>query len=137
MIEKITKWLPLATFVVVVAVALMLVGNKSASLGAAGDINTQTVWFVKGLTAGNPKVSVIDSTGTVISPVAAVGAISSTLDGTIGGGTLTVTTSNTATSTVTGGCFQFYATSTATAQKFQASTTPGVMYSSWGACPNL
>lgn len=58
-------------------------------------------------------------------------------DSTLSGGTLTVTTSNTATSTVTGGCFQFYATSTDTAQKFQASTTPGVMYSQYGACPNL
>lgn len=64
-------------------------------------------------------------------------AITTTGDVTVGGGTLNVTTSNTATSTVIGGCFQFYATSTATAQKFQASTTPGVMYSSWGACPNL
>jgi len=56
---------------------------------------------------------------------------------TIGGGTLNVTTANTATSTIIGGCFQFYATSTATALKFQASTTPGVMYSQYGSCPNL
>jgi len=58
-------------------------------------------------------------------------------DLTISGGTLTVATSNTATSTITGGCFQFYATSTATALKFQASTTPGIMYSQYGTCPNL
>lgn len=58
-------------------------------------------------------------------------------DLTLGGGTLDVTTSNTATSTVIAGCYQFYATSTATAQKFQASTTPGIMYSSYGTCPNL
>ena len=50
-------------------------------------------------------------------------------------GTLTVTTSNAATSTVIAGCYQFYATSTATAQKFMASTTPGVMYSQYGTCP--
>jgi len=58
-------------------------------------------------------------------------------DATVGGGTLNVTTANTATSTIIGGCFQFYATSTATAQKFQASTTPGAMYSQYGTCPNL
>lgn len=58
-------------------------------------------------------------------------------DATVSGGTLNVTTANTATSTIIGGCFQFYATSTATALKFQASTTPGVMYSQYGACPNL
>lgn len=51
--------------------------------------------------------------------------------------TLLTTTSNTATSTIVAGCYQFYATSTATAQKFQASTTPGIMYSSYGTCPNL
>lgn len=51
--------------------------------------------------------------------------------------TVTVTQSNTATSTVSAGCFQFYATSSATALKFQASTTPGIMYSQFGRCPNL
>lgn len=131
MIEKITKWLPTVNIIALVAIALMLVGGQSASLGAAGDINTQSVWFVKGLTAGNPKVSVIDSSGNVVAPVASTG------DASFAGGTLTVTTSNTATSTITGGCFQFYATSTATAQKFQASTTPGIMYSQYGTCPNL
>jgi len=65
------------------------------------------------------------------------GAVGITGDLTVSGGTLTVTTSNTATSTITGGCFQFYATSTATAHKFQASTTPGIMYSQYGTCPNL
>jgi len=58
-------------------------------------------------------------------------------DPTFNGGTLTVTTANTATSTVIAGCYQFYATSTATALKFQASTTPGIMYSQYGTCPNL
>lgn len=58
-------------------------------------------------------------------------------DGVVSGGTLNITTSNTATSTVVAGCYEFYATSTATAQKFQASTTPGAMYSQYGACPRL
>ena len=51
------------------------------------------------------------------------------------GGTLNVTTSNTATSTMIAGCWQFYATSTATALKYMASTTPGIMYSQYGTCP--
>lgn len=127
MIEKITKWLPLATFVVVVAVALMLVGNnKSASLGAAGDINTQIVWFVKGLTAGNPKVSVIDSSGNIVAPISQ-------------------TTSDTATSTAKLGCVQTTATSTATPIRmlFTASTTAtaisgtqaGFVLWGYGTCP--
>lgn len=73
-----------------------------------------------------------------VSPVAPqIGGTTNFDDLTLGGGTLEVTTSNTATSTVIAGCYQFYATSTATAQKFQASTTPGIMYSSYGSCPNL
>lgn len=58
-------------------------------------------------------------------------------DLTVSGGSIVVTTSNTATSTLVAGCYQFYATSTATALKFQASTTPGIMYSQYGTCPNL
>ena len=52
-------------------------------------------------------------------------------------GNLTVTTTNAATSTVSAGCYEFTATSTATWQKFQASTTPGVMYSQYGRCPRI
>lgn len=59
-----------------------------------------------------------------------------TADATVNGGTVNVTTSNTATSTIVAGCYQFYATSTATAHRFQASTTPGIMYSAYGTCPN-
>lgn len=58
-------------------------------------------------------------------------------DSVFGGGTLNITTANTATSTLVAGCWQFYATSTATALNYTASTTPGIMYSSYGACPNL
>src|SRR3989338_7521588 len=45
----------------------------------------------------------------------------------------TVTTTNTATSTLIVGCLQTYATSTASPIKFQASTTPGIMYSQFGS----
>lgn len=64
-------------------------------------------------------------------------SLTSTGDTTVSGGTLRVTTANTATSTLVVGCVQFYATSTATALKYQASTTPGIMYSQYGTCPNL
>lgn len=60
-----------------------------------------------------------------------------TSDLTVKGGSLVVTSSNIATSTVVAGCFQFYATSTATSLIFQASTTPGAMYSQYGSCPNI
>lgn len=54
---------------------------------------------------------------------------------TLSTGPLVVTSTNTATSTVSAGCYQFYATSTLTPQKFAASTTPGVMVSQYGTCP--
>lgn len=50
---------------------------------------------------------------------------------------LIVTTANTATSSIQVGCWQFYATSTATANRYLASTTPGVMYSEYGKCPKI
>ena len=51
------------------------------------------------------------------------------------GGDLTITTSNTATSTLEVGCIQTYATSTATAVRLSATTTPGIAYWSYGSCP--
>jgi hypothetical protein len=95
---------------------------KEASYGATG------TRFPNGISA--------DSTSPVAGQVRGA-TFTSTGDVTIGGGTLNVTTSNTATSTIVAGCFEFYATSTETAQRFQASTTPGVMYSQYGACPRL
>lgn len=103
----------------------------SAKLG--GVYNTVAQYFPQGLQAGTSNQLVVSSTGALTTS----GAIISTGDTTISGGTLNVTTSNTATSTIIGGCFQFYATSTATAHKFQASTTPGTMFSTYGSCPNL
>ena len=48
-----------------------------------------------------------------------------------------VTTSNTATSSIQVGCWQFYATSTATAVRYLATTTPGFMVSEYGKCPRI
>jgi hypothetical protein len=62
-------------------------------------------------------------------------------DATVSGGTLTVTTSNTATSTIIGGCFQTYATSTQTPWRGYASSTAtiegvdGVYLMQYGTCP--
>lgn len=96
--------------------------------------------FVGSALVGDTKAPVGGSTSddwNVGGALNVTGATTLTGDGRINGGTLNVATSNTATSTIIGGCFQFYATSTATALNFQASTTPGVMYSQYGSCPNL
>jgi hypothetical protein len=50
---------------------------------------------------------------------------------------LNITHTNSATSTLIAGCWQFYATSTATPLRYLASTTPGIMYSSYGSCPRI
>lgn len=71
--------------------------------------------------------------------------IETTDDVVIGGGNLTVTTSNSATSTAEFGCLQMYATSTATAWKLQvvASSTQmapgynGLMLAKYGTCPSF
>lgn len=106
------------------AYAIALVGGNTQPVPSSFGGSTSDNWSV----GGNLSV-----TGTSV----LTGATTITGDQTVSGGTLNVTTSNTATSTVIGGCFQFYATSTATAHKFQASTTPGIMVSQYGTCPNL
>lgn len=68
---------------------------------------------------------------------ALTGATTVTGDASVSGGTFNITTSNTATSTLVAGCWEFYATSTVTALKYQATTTPGLMFSTYGACPRL
>jgi autotransporter-associated beta strand protein len=97
---------------------------------------TGTVALVGGNQSGPLGGSTSDS-WSVGGALSVTGASTLTGDATISGGTVNVTTSNTATSTVVAGCYQFYATSTATSQKFLASTTPGIMYSQYGTCPNL
>lgn len=51
------------------------------------------------------------------------------------GGTVTVTTSNTATSTLIVGCIQTYATSTLTPIIISATTTGAPMIARFGSCP--
>lgn len=141
-----TKLQTIASVVVGIIISVLissgLAGNPQALV--AGVYEQVAPYFYKGFYAGESNQFSISNSGAVTSSGAITttgalssGALTSTADGTIQGGTLTVTTSNTATSTITGGCFQFYASSTETPHKFQASTTPGIMYSDWGACPNL
>jgi hypothetical protein len=109
----------------------ILFSASSTAMQLGGIYNQVTNEFRQGLKAGTSNQFVISNTGAITTGASISG------DTTVSGGTLTVTSSNTATSTVVVGCVQFYATSTATAHKFQASTTPGVMYSQYGTCPNL
>ncbi len=109
-------------------VAGILVGGNNQPYGATG------TRFLNGISADSTSPSAGQVRGTTLT---ITGASTLTGDGAVSGGTLNVTTANTATSTIIGGCFQFYATSTATAHKFQASTTPGIMISTYGTCPNL
>jgi hypothetical protein len=113
--------------ILIAVIALGVVVFQKSSLELGGVTEYQKKSFVEGFFAGTGREVEVTRSGELT-----VGG-----GATIGGGTLNVTTANTATSTIIGGCFQFYATSTATALKFQASTTPGVMYSQYGSCPNL
>lgn len=90
-------------------------------------------------------ITVIDGSGNVDAPITSSG------DGSFAGGTLDVTTANTATSTIKVGCIQYQAgSSTATAIKltlgitdstatttFYGGTSKGAVYWEYGTCPNL
>lgn len=60
-------------------------------------------------------------------------------DVTLGGGAsaLTITTTNTATSSLKVGCIDTHATSTQTPIRLSATTTPGIAYWSYGLCSSL
>ena len=53
------------------------------------------------------------------------------------GGDVTITTTDAATSSVEVGCIDTYATSTATALRLSATTTPGIAYWTYGTCSEL
>jgi len=112
----------IAVLALIFSIIGLVGGNQSESNLGGG------TRFQNGISADNISPNAGEVRGTTFT---------STGDVVLGGGTLNVTTSNTATSTLVVGCVQFYATSTATAQRFQASTTPGAMYSAYGSCPNL
>lgn len=121
---------------IVIGLIISSIGGSNALGGVYNNVKN---YFAEGISVGSSSQFTVSSAGalTTSGTVTMSGATTLSGDPTISGGTLNVTTSNTATSTIIGGCFQFYATSTATALNFTASTTPGIMYSSYGACPNL
>jgi hypothetical protein len=94
---------------IIVSVVALVVGKQSVSLGADGDTNLTNLVLEGDLTVDD--------------------------DATISGRSLVVTTTNTSTSTVQFGCWQTYATSTASPVKIQATTTGAVMVPVFGTCP--
>jgi hypothetical protein len=120
---------------VLVAVTLVIffvASTKTQIFGAStGQAHFQTESFLQGLAGGQRDQFSVSNVGVITSTAAA------TFKG------ITNTTSNTATSTLVNGCYQSYATSTATALKlyFTASTTAPTNGSgvipvvSYGTCP--
>jgi len=118
------NWLVLIAIVIAV-VAIYIASNSVKTIESLGASGTR---FPNGLST----TSTSPSSGQV-----RTATLVTTGDAVFGGGDegIVVTTSNTATSSIEVGCWQFYATSTATPLKYQASTTPGIMYSQYGTCP--
>ena len=135
------------------AVGLVIAGAVigllvSASSGGTfgGVYSNVTKDFSDGITVDGTVV--IDGSGNVDAPIT---SSSGTFSGdvSVSGGTVTLTTANSATSTAIIGCIQSYATSTATAIRMEFSTTTalatysggpvptGVVAWRYGTCPNL
>jgi len=89
--------------------------------GLSADTTSPVAGEVRGTTLNVTSTSVL--TGDV------------TLSG--GASALTITTTNTATSSLRVGCIDTYATSTATAIRLSATTTPGVAVWTYGSCSGL
>lgn len=91
----------------------------------------------------------VTTTAALTAAATALSSLTVSGDATVSGGTLAVTTSNTATSTLAVGCIQMNATSTATVSNFRlgslnSSATStfqgngnGYVVWAYGACPNL
>lgn len=130
----------IAIFALVVAgVAILVASNAANNLG--GNTEWDKKSFVSGLWGGSSRQVELQRDGDIVS----------TRDGTfrdltLSGGDLTVTTTNTATSSLTIGCIQTYATSTATSIVLQPSTANeatttfsgtgfGLLAWQYGSCP--
>lgn len=122
--------------ILIASVALGVAMNKSRVLG--GVTEWQKKSFMEGFFAGNSRQLEVQNDGD----------FSTQGDITIGGGLLTVTTSNSATSTAIIGCTQTYATSTATAisivynsigtsstNMLNGQTANGHVFWRYGSCP--
>jgi len=102
--NKIHEWVN--TGLIVLVLALVLVGGQSASFGSSSTTSS-TITAAGFTTTGTLSAEQVTSTDDA----------TITDDLTVSGGTLTVTTSNTATSSAIVGCIQMPATSTATQYK--------------------
>lgn len=95
-------------------------GGGSAAFGSSafssGQVQTNPMLFVNGFSAGSSQQFYVDGNGNIANG-------------------LTLTTSNTATSTLKVGCIQMYATSTATAVHLEFSTTTSLATYSGGSIP--
>lgn len=115
---------------VIVGLLFFAVSTGGGKLG--GVYNQVAQYFYGGLYAGNSNQFSVSS----------LGAVSTSGDMTITGGTLSVPTSASATSTLVAGCVQTYATSSATVINLTYNTVAtttgnGFVLWSYGACPNL
>lgn len=121
--NKIIQWVIGAVAVLALILSLMsLVGGNQSAPAVAGTTNLDTLELSEDLIVTDD-ITVLDD-------------LTVTDDVTISGGSVTITTSNTATSTVILGCIQQYATSTATPIRFEISTTTSLATYSGGSAPN-
>jgi hypothetical protein len=116
----------LGVVVAVIAFTSAMMGGlvaKGGSLLGGGSYEAIPKQFGNGLSAGLSNQLTIDSSGAITS------------DATVSGGTVNVTTTNAATSTIIAGCVQGYATSTVTPVHLEFSTTTSLATYSGGAAP--
>ena len=117
---------------VVVGVLLSGVFGSSES-NVGGRYNNVEVDFAEGISVDG--TTVIDGSGNVDAPITT--STLTTTGASTFGADVTITTSNTATSSIEVGCIDTYATSTDTAVRLSATTTPGIAYWSYGTCSTL
>lgn len=128
--NKIISWLAIGIGIIALIVAV--VGGNNQPRETPINFGASGTRFPNGISADSTSPAVGEVRG---ADLTATDDLTVTDDVTVNGGVLTVTTTNTATSTMIAGCWQFYATSTATALKYVATTTPGLMHSQYGTCP--
>ena len=117
--QKIALWV--VGFLGLLAFLGVHLGGASGVFGSispSGQVETNTTWFTNGIFGGSNQQFSVDASGNVIA-----------------GKNLTLTTSNTATSSSVVGCVQTYATSTATPIHLEYSTTTTLATYTKGTLP--
>ena len=128
---------------IIFGVAGVIVGLLFATMfrgdGLGGVYSNVTMDFAEGISVDG--TIVIDGSGNIDAPIT---SSTGTFSGTLGvtgvstfGSDITITTSNTATSSISVGCIETYATSTETVLRLSATTTPGAAVWVYGACSEL